>query len=49
MQDYSALFETEKSESQKKLIIIRRILRSKVSTALMVAAITLIVETSNHR
>lgn len=41
MQDYAVLFEEEK----KKVSRIRRILKSKVSETIMLAAIALIVET----
>lgn len=49
MQDYSVLFEKIKKEDKQKLNMIRRIIRSKASQTLMLAAITLIVETSRRR
>jgi len=49
MQDYAVLFKPKRCEKVRKLNLIRRIIRSKASQALMLAAITLIVETSKRR
>lgn len=49
MQDYLVLFKQDKKDAVKKLNMIKRIIRSKASQTLILAAITLIVETSHQR
>lgn len=50
MKDYAKFYKRRyESEPINKLNLIKRVLRSRVSTTLMVAAITLIVEASNRR
>lgn len=50
MQDYSKLYKKRyEVEPIQKLNLIRRVLRSDVSHTLMLAAIMLIVETSNRK
>lgn len=50
MKDYAKFYKRRyESEPVKKLNLIRRVLRSRVSTTLMVAAIMLIVETSKRK
>jgi len=49
MQDYSKLFPKSYLGPRRKLTLIRRILRSNISQTLMLAAITLIVESSGRK